>query len=308
MAFITLGTASQLTIKVPTQGTTSWASTMQTDTFLKIAQHDHTGSGNGSQLGTGSLQADAVTGAKVRLDNDEYLRGRNFADDGNINIIKIDTNDLIALGATVANFKIKNNTYIQGVDQVGTGSIDIVKVDGGDDLAFGADVSALVMKHNTYLQADNSGGTPTNLIKMDTNNEMALGTTVANLDLKANTYLTSNSVNLAKVDSQSRVDLMDGSIVVKGSATLTDNTSSATAVPNAPTASANETLWIFYKIVRNGLVQCGQLILDEDNSGLIEECYGDDCGVTFTEDAGVLDYTTTSTGNNATLTYTVFKL
>lgn len=288
---------------------------MQTDTFLKIAQHDHTGSGNGSQLGTGSLQADAVTGAKLRLDNDEYLRGRNNADSANINILKVNTSDLIELGATVNNFNIKNNTYITGRNQADSANIDIVKIDGGDQLDFGTQVSVFNMKTNTYLTGRNAANSANiNLIKVDTNDDIDFGAEIAAAKLKTNTYLTgrnagdSGDVNITKIDAQDRVDIADSNLVLKGTATLTDNTSSATAVPNAPTASANETLWIFYKIVRNGLVQCGQLILDEDNSGLIEECYGDDCGVTFTEDAGTLDYTTTSTGNNATLTYTVFKL
>jgi len=119
MGYITLGTSSQLQLSYPTVGTTSWASTLQTDTFLKIAQHDHTGSGNGSVLGTGSIAADAITGAKIRLDNDEYLRGRDFADADNIDIIKVNSSDLLELGATVNNFKIKNNQNIhKRVDKI----------------------------------------------------------------------------------------------------------------------------------------------------------------------------------------------
>lgn len=274
-----------------------------------MAQHDHTGSGNGSQLGTGSLQADAVTGAKLRLDNDEYLRGRNNADSANINILKVNTSDLIELGATVNNFNIKNNTYITGRNQADSANIDIVKIDGGDQLDFGTQVSVLNMKQDTYFTGRNAANSANiNMIKVNASDELALGATLANADLKADTYLTSNSINVAKVDSQSRVDLMDGSIVLKGTATLADNTSSATLVPNMPTASTDQALFVYYKLVRGTSVQFGQLIVDEDNSGLIEECYGDDCGVTFTEDAGAVDYTTTSTGTAVTMTYTIIKL
>ena len=73
MPYLTLGTASQLQIKVPTNGTTDWGDTLKSDTFQKIAEHNHTGSGTGSKLGTGSIIADAITGALIRLDNDEYL-------------------------------------------------------------------------------------------------------------------------------------------------------------------------------------------------------------------------------------------
>lgn len=75
---------------------------MRTDTFLKIAQHDHSGSGNGSQLGTTAISADAITGAKIRLDNDEYLRGRNAADSVDINIIRVNTSNLLDIGATIS--------------------------------------------------------------------------------------------------------------------------------------------------------------------------------------------------------------
>lgn len=59
MPFITL--ASGLTIKVPTQGTQSWADTMRTDTFEKISSHDHSGGGNGSLLDSSSVTASNIT-------------------------------------------------------------------------------------------------------------------------------------------------------------------------------------------------------------------------------------------------------
>ena len=276
MAFITLGTTSQLQIKVPTQGTTDWASTLQTDTFLKIAQHDHSGSGNGAQLGAGSIVNDAITGAKIRLANDEYLRARNNADSANLNLLKANTSDKLVFGIDVATLNLTNNTYLTARNQADSANIDIVKVDGGDQLEFGTQVSVFNMKTNTYITGRNAAN--------------------------------SANVNVAKIDAQDRVDLADAAALFKGSATLTDNTSVAAVVPNFPVASADESLFILYKIVRSTNVQYGQLWLGEDNSELIEECAGDDVGVTFSEDAGALDYTTTSTGNNATLTYTVFKL
>jgi len=308
MPFITLGSSSQLQLQYPTQGSTSWSSVLQTETFLKISTHDHTGSGNGSVLGTGSIAADAITGAKIRLDNDEYLRGRNAADSANINIIKVNASDLLELGATVNNFNIKNNTYITGRNQADSANIDIVKIDGGDQLDFGTQVSVLNMKQDTYFTGRNAANSANiNMIKVNSSDELALGATLANADLKANTYLTSNSVNLIKTDSNSRVDLADGQLVLKGTDTIADAASAAT-LTNCPTAGTNEALFIYYKMVRNGAVQFGQLIVDEDNSGLIEECYGDDVGVTFTENAGAIQATATSTGNPITMTYTIIKL
>lgn len=101
--FITVGTTAQLQIKVPTRGTTTWDEVMRTDTFVKIAEHDHTGSsGKGIQLATGAIAADAITGAKIRLDNDEYLRGRNQANSANLNLIRANTSDLIDFGVTIS--------------------------------------------------------------------------------------------------------------------------------------------------------------------------------------------------------------
>lgn len=41
---------------------------------------------------------DAVTGDKLKLTNDQYLRGRNNADDGDINIVKVNTSDVPEFG------------------------------------------------------------------------------------------------------------------------------------------------------------------------------------------------------------------
>lgn len=77
---------------------------MRTDTFLKIATHIHTGAGDGSQLGTGSLLANAVTGAKFRLDNLEFLRARNAADSADIPILKVDASDKVEINvSTIVN-------------------------------------------------------------------------------------------------------------------------------------------------------------------------------------------------------------
>lgn len=97
MSYIILGTATQLQIKVPVNGFTDWGDVMRTDTFLKIAQHLHTGLGDGSQLGTSSFLANAITGAKFRLDNDEELRARNNADDADIDILKVNTSDRVEI-------------------------------------------------------------------------------------------------------------------------------------------------------------------------------------------------------------------
>lgn len=95
MPYITL--SSGLTIQVPTRGTTNWDETLRTETFQKISEHDHTGGGRGTQIGTGAIVDDSITDAKVRLRNDNYLRARNAASSADIDIIKVDDNDEIIL-------------------------------------------------------------------------------------------------------------------------------------------------------------------------------------------------------------------
>jgi hypothetical protein len=61
---ITLG----LTLTVPTLGTLNWGSTFANTTLTKISGHDHTGSGNGSQIGTTAIVDAAITKAKLAAD------------------------------------------------------------------------------------------------------------------------------------------------------------------------------------------------------------------------------------------------
>ena len=50
MAGESLGTTSQLQITIPLQGELNWATSIRDDCFLKIAQHNHQGSGTGEVL------------------------------------------------------------------------------------------------------------------------------------------------------------------------------------------------------------------------------------------------------------------
>lgn len=58
---LTLG----LTLTLPTSGTRSWATSIKNTTWTKISSHDHTGSGNGATLVTGSYTDYSVTTVKL---------------------------------------------------------------------------------------------------------------------------------------------------------------------------------------------------------------------------------------------------
>lgn len=99
MPYITY--SSGLTIKSPTRGSRNYEQTMRTDTYQKISEHDHTGGGRGTQLGTGAIAADAINDLKIKLRNNQWLRARNAADSADINIIKVNANDLLELSSNV---------------------------------------------------------------------------------------------------------------------------------------------------------------------------------------------------------------
>ena len=252
MPYLTLGTASQLQIKVPTNGTTDWGDTLKSDTFQKIAEHNHTGSGTGSQLGTGTILADAITGAKIRLDNDEYLRARNAADSADINIVKVNTNNDVEFGTQIAVLKLKNNIY--------------------------------------FTARNNADSADVNLLRLNTSDQIEMPTTVVSATI---TTLTSPTIAGTQTNAQ-------------GSVTLTDNTASPTDA-GVITLSTDETCKIRAKITRGTDVSVHTIELDQDNATINEVYSGDATGVTFSIGSDQLQYTTTSTGNNATMTYTIIK-
>ena len=54
-----------LTLTIPTSGTRNYASTLSSTTWTKISNHNHTGSGDGNKMVTGSLTDLCVTTAKI---------------------------------------------------------------------------------------------------------------------------------------------------------------------------------------------------------------------------------------------------
>lgn len=63
MPYETLDLGIQLTL--PTSGTSNWATTLKNTTWTKISSHDHTGSGDGSQIPTAGLVDNAITSGKL---------------------------------------------------------------------------------------------------------------------------------------------------------------------------------------------------------------------------------------------------
>jgi hypothetical protein len=55
-------------------------------------------------VSTAKIQNNAATGAKIRLDNEEFLRGRNVADNGDVDMWKVNTSDEIQAASSVQMF------------------------------------------------------------------------------------------------------------------------------------------------------------------------------------------------------------
>lgn len=93
MPFITL--TGGLTLKVPTRGTEDWDTEFLDNFATPLSNHTHTGSGDGNQLGSGSLVDNAVSDLKMRLRNNQYFRARDVLGTGDINVLKVKTDDTL---------------------------------------------------------------------------------------------------------------------------------------------------------------------------------------------------------------------
>lgn len=107
-----LGTSSQLQLTIPIALETDWATTIRDNCFQKIVEHDHTGSaGKGIKIATAAITDNAVTGAKIRLANNQYLRGRNAADSADKDIVKVNASDELQFGTTVGSMNVQDDGF-----------------------------------------------------------------------------------------------------------------------------------------------------------------------------------------------------
>lgn len=108
MPFITI--SNGLTLKVPTRGTTDWDQEFLDNFATPISNHQHTGSGDGAQLGGGSIQDDSLDDRKIRLRNDQYFRSRNAAGAADVNLLKLNADDELEIDLPALIPGLRNKT------------------------------------------------------------------------------------------------------------------------------------------------------------------------------------------------------
>lgn len=97
MPFLNVGSNSNdLTLQVPTRGTTDWATEFLQNFATPISTHDHTGGGRGAQLGAGAFADNSISGSKILFNNDESFQQRDSGGT-ETDLFKLDSSDLFRI-------------------------------------------------------------------------------------------------------------------------------------------------------------------------------------------------------------------
>ena len=212
MPFINVGSGNDLILETPTNRTQNWDSRFKSNFTTPITIHDHTGSGKGRLITTAALTVNSVTGVKIRLDNDEYLRARNAANSANLNLIKANTSDKLDTGIDFANIAMINNTFIQGRNNADSGYVNIIKVNASDKLETSVDFAVLGIINNLYIHGRNNADSgDVNIIKVNTSDKLETTVDFAALGLINNTFLharnnaNSGDINIVKINTSDKI-------------------------------------------------------------------------------------------------------
>lgn len=151
--------SSGITFTIPSRGEVDWDAVMST-AFTTISGHDHTGSGNGLQLGTTSLSSDSVTDAIIRLRNNQFLRARNNAGSGDVDIIKINASDLMEFSQDIndTHIVLRNNQFLVGRNAADSANINIARVNSSNVVEIIGAVTEAEIQTGAILFGGTSGG------------------------------------------------------------------------------------------------------------------------------------------------------
>lgn len=99
---VTVGSGNDVIIQIPSKGEEGWADLIRTQCFAILAGHTHAGSGQGQKIDAGSIAANAVRTAAIRLENNQFLRARNAADNADLNLFKVNTSNQLEINIDIA--------------------------------------------------------------------------------------------------------------------------------------------------------------------------------------------------------------
>jgi len=218
MPFTTL---AGLRIKAPTRGTRNWDAVVLTDTWTPISQHQHTGDPDGLQIPTGGIADNAITGAKIRLSNEEYLRSRNAADDGDINIVRVNSSDVVELGVTSMDVQVAGQlllptevTTTAGAIRYNSATKKYLGNDGTSEISIGGDDSWTMSDGGSGQITFNSGSRTVNGIVKDLSSDVTTNATVVAITDDTLTVVDASNGFLYEASDTIRIftfyDIVDG--------------------------------------------------------------------------------------------------
>lgn len=107
--------------------------------FKKLADHDHSGGGNGVKLSINSNQENSIDDRHLRLRNNEFLRARNAANSADVNVLRVLSNGVTDASATSWNFAAMGAasialpviSYSPSLTATGGGTVTSLSINGG---------------------------------------------------------------------------------------------------------------------------------------------------------------------------------
>ena len=188
---------------------------------------------------------------------------------------------------------LTNNTWLLSRNAANSGNLNILKL-GADNISIALGdtatpsatttrIGSLILSNNAFITAVNAANNAAlNILKVNASNQVIIGENTQPVILYGVKEINSSTTTIALTDAQAATD---------------------TGITAA--LSGTDAVIVEYKIVRSATTQRGILMVDFVTSSVTDEFIGTDCGATFTIASGLIKAALTSTGSNATLTYTL---